>query len=111
MHVQYARLATCYQQGHCAIFPCCGSFRVPRGADSKDCQTRAPPRAHDKRALKEGLDPMNPAQKALWFIESHLAGPLSLDEISDVAGVSRFHLVRAFAAATGFSVMRYVRVR
>jgi AraC family transcriptional regulator len=54
---------------------------------------------------------MNPAQKALWFIESHLAGPLSLDEISDVAGVSRFHLVRAFAAATGFSVMRYVRVR
>lgn len=54
---------------------------------------------------------MNPAQKALWYVESHLAGPLTLDEISDVAGVSRFHLVRAFAAATGFSVMRYVRVR
>ena len=54
---------------------------------------------------------MNPAQKALWFIESHLAGPLSLDDIADVAGVSRFHLVRAFAAATGFSVMRYVRAR
>jgi AraC family transcriptional regulator len=54
---------------------------------------------------------MNPAQKALWFIESHLAGPLTLDDISDVAGVSRFHLVRAFAEATGFSVMRYVRAR
>src|ERR1700692_1392475 len=54
---------------------------------------------------------MNPAQKALWFIESHLAGELTLDEISDVAGVSRFHMVRAFAAATGFSVMRYVRAR
>src|SRR5215475_12561873 len=54
---------------------------------------------------------MNPAQKALWFIESHLAGPLSLDDIADVAGVSRFHLVRAFAAATGLSVMRYVRAR
>ena len=27
------------------------------------------------------------------------------------AGVSRFHLVRAFAAATGLSVMRYVRAR
>jgi AraC family transcriptional regulator len=54
---------------------------------------------------------MNPAQKALWFIESHLAEPLSLDEISDVAGVSRFHMVRAFAAATGLSVMRYVRAR
>ena len=54
---------------------------------------------------------MNPAQKALWYIESHLAGPLSLDEISAVAGVSRFHLVRAFAAATGLSVMRYARAR
>src|SRR3954469_13430426 len=54
---------------------------------------------------------MNPAQKALWFIESHLADALTLDEIAGVAGVSRFHMVRAFAAATGFSVMRYVRVR
>jgi AraC family transcriptional regulator len=54
---------------------------------------------------------MNPAQKALWFIESHLAGALTLDEVAAVAGVSRFHMVRAFAAATGFSVMRYVRAR
>ena len=54
---------------------------------------------------------MNPAQKALWFIESHLAEPLTLDEIAGVAGISRFHMVRAFAAATGFSVMRYVRAR
>jgi AraC family transcriptional regulator len=54
---------------------------------------------------------MNPAQKALWYIESHLADTLSLDEICGVAGVSRFHMVRAFAAATGFSVMRYVRAR
>lgn len=54
---------------------------------------------------------MNPAQKALWYIESHLAGPLTLDEIAAIAGVSRFHLVRAFAAATGLSVMRYVRAR
>jgi AraC family transcriptional regulator len=54
---------------------------------------------------------MNPARKALWFIESHLAEALSLDEISAVAGISRFHMVRAFAAATGLSVMRYVRVR
>jgi AraC family transcriptional regulator len=54
---------------------------------------------------------MNPAQKALWFIESHLADQLTLDEIAGVAGISRFHMVRAFAAATGLSVMRYVRVR
>jgi AraC family transcriptional regulator len=54
---------------------------------------------------------MNPAQKALWYIESHLAQPLTLDEIAGVGGVSRFHIVRAFAAATGFPVMRYVRAR
>jgi AraC family transcriptional regulator len=54
---------------------------------------------------------MNPAQKALWYIESHLAEALTLDEIAAVAGISRFHMVRAFAAATGFSVMRYVRAR
>src|SRR3982074_2293585 len=54
---------------------------------------------------------MNPARKALWFIESHLADALTLDEVAAIAGVSRFHLVRAFAAATGFSVMRYVRAR
>ena len=54
---------------------------------------------------------MNPAQKALWFIESHLADALTLDEIAGVGGISRFHLVRAFGAATGLSVMRYVRAR
>ena len=47
---------------------------------------------------------MNPAQKALWYIESHLAKALTLDEIAAIGGVSRFHMVRAFAAATGFSV-------
>src|SRR5712672_4503352 len=54
---------------------------------------------------------MNPAQKALWYIESHLAGELTLDEIAAIGGISRFHMVRAFAAATGLSVMRYVRAR
>ena len=54
---------------------------------------------------------MNPAQKALWYIENHLAQALTLDEIAGVGGVSRFHMVRAFDAATGLSVMRYVRAR
>jgi AraC family transcriptional regulator len=54
---------------------------------------------------------MNPAQKALWFIESHLASELTLGEVAAIGGISRFHMVRAFAAATGLSVMRYVRAR
>src|SRR3979490_436371 len=54
---------------------------------------------------------MNPAQKARCFIESHLADTMTLDEVAAIAGISRFHMVRAFAAATGLSVMRYVRAR
>lgn len=31
---------------------------------------------------------MDPVGKALWFIESHFAGEIALDEIADVSGVS-----------------------
>jgi AraC family transcriptional regulator len=54
---------------------------------------------------------MNPVAKALWFIEHHLAADVTLAEISEVAGVSRFHMARAFGTTTGHSVMRYVRAR
>lgn len=54
---------------------------------------------------------MNPVTKALWFIESHFATEITLAEIAAVAGVSRFHMVRAFGTTTGQAVMRYVRAR
>jgi len=54
---------------------------------------------------------MNPVAKALWFIESHFTGEVTLAEISEIAGVSRFHMVRAFGMTTGYPVMRYVRGR
>lgn len=54
---------------------------------------------------------MDPISKAIWCIESRFASDLSLDEIAQVSGVSRFHLCRAFGNATGRSVMRYVRGR
>ncbi len=54
---------------------------------------------------------MTPVGKALWFIESHFAGDISLGDIAEIAGVSRYHMVRAFGEATGRSVMRYVRGR
>ncbi len=54
---------------------------------------------------------MDPVGKALWFIETNLSGELSLPEIASFAGISRFHLLRAFGAATGFSVIGYVRRR
>jgi len=54
---------------------------------------------------------MNPVGRALWFIEHHFAGDISLDDIAKVAGVSRYHVTRVFGEATGHSVMRYVRGR
>ena len=54
---------------------------------------------------------MTPVDKALWYIENHFGSPLALDEVATCAGVSRFHLLRAFTAATGLSIMRYVRGR
>ncbi|TPK93956.1 helix-turn-helix transcriptional regulator [Mesorhizobium sp. B2-4-16] len=54
---------------------------------------------------------MNPTEKALWFVESHLPDAISLDEIAASSGVSRFHVTRAFGAATGRSVMGYMRAR
>jgi AraC family transcriptional regulator len=54
---------------------------------------------------------MNPVAKALWFIESHFGGDVTLAEIAEIAGVSRFHMVRAFGVTTGHPVMRYVRGR
>jgi AraC family transcriptional regulator len=54
---------------------------------------------------------MNPVRKALWFIESRLGSEISLADIAMASGVSRYHLLRAFGAATGYPVMRYVRAR
>lgn len=55
---------------------------------------------------------MNISNKALWYIESHLAGgDLSLVAIADACGVSPFHLSRAFPAATGLPLGGYARGR
>jgi len=54
---------------------------------------------------------MNAVGRAIWFIESHVSGDLSLDDIAKSVGVSRYYLVRAFGVVTGRSVMRYVRGR
>ena len=54
---------------------------------------------------------MNPVDKALWYIETHFAGEITLDEIAGVAGVSRYHVSRAFGEAIGRPITRYVRGR
>jgi AraC family transcriptional regulator len=54
---------------------------------------------------------MNLAGKALWYIETHFANELSLDDVAAACDVSRYHISRAFGLATGRPVMRYVRGR
>ena len=54
---------------------------------------------------------MNPVAKALWFIESHFAQELTLDDVASAGGVSRYHMSRVFGIATGCSIIRYVRGR
>ncbi|MBL8770105.1 MAG: AraC family transcriptional regulator, partial [Phenylobacterium sp.] len=54
---------------------------------------------------------MDPVQRAIWFVEGHLGEEITLDDVAQVAGLSRHHMVRAFGQVTGRSVMRYVRAR
>ena len=54
---------------------------------------------------------MKAVEKALWFIEANPVVTLTLDDVARHAGLSRFYLARAFEAATGYPVMRYVRAR
>ncbi len=44
---------------------------------------------------------MDPVGKALWFVESHFASDITLQDIASIDGVSRFHMSRAFGIATG----------
>lgn len=49
--------------------------------------------------------------KALWLIENRFGQAISLDEVAEASGVSRFHLSRVFGIATGCTVMGYIRRR
>jgi AraC family transcriptional regulator len=65
----------------------------------------------DTEAAALMRDPMNPVDKALWFVESHFGKEITLDDVANNCGVSRFHVTRAFAATTGQPIMRYTRSR
>jgi AraC family transcriptional regulator len=55
--------------------------------------------------------PGGPVERALWFIESHFGHDVTLDQISEVACVSRYHMSRMFAVTMGIPVIRYLRAR
>ena len=42
------------------------------------------------------------AEHVVWAIERNLDRPITLADLADACGVSRFHLAHAFGRATGF---------
>lgn len=54
---------------------------------------------------------MDAVKRALWYIESHSSDPITLSDVAEASGLSRFHLARVFPAATGHSVFSYLRGR
>jgi AraC family transcriptional regulator len=54
---------------------------------------------------------MSLAAKVIWMIERNLGNELSLSDIADGCGVSKFHMARAFEARVRMPVMQYVRAR
>jgi len=47
-------------------------------------------------------------EKSLLFIEQNLTEPLTLDEVSRVNGMSKYHFARIFKTATGCSFKQYL---
>lgn len=54
---------------------------------------------------------MQAVVKALWFIEANAGRAVTLDDVAQAAGMSRFHLSRTFAAMVGQPVVTYLRSR
>ncbi|WP_044642785.1 helix-turn-helix domain-containing protein [Risungbinella massiliensis] len=50
-------------------------------------------------------------QKTIHWIESHLHEEISMEEIADVAGFSKYHFHRIFQTTVGMSVTTYIRMR
>jgi AraC family transcriptional regulator len=54
---------------------------------------------------------MRTVGKAIWYIESHFGEVVTLGDVATAVGLSRFHLSRTFAEATGCSLTAYLRGR
>lgn len=54
---------------------------------------------------------MTPTERALWYVDSHLADGFGLTAVAQFVGVTPAHLARLFQQSTGLSLMRYVRAR
>ncbi|BDG74421.1 hypothetical protein Rmf_43500 [Roseomonas fluvialis] len=63
-----------------------------------------------RHGTRQGLDRRR-LQRVAEYIDAHLAGPLTLAELADVAAVSRYHFARMFTRAVGLTPHAYVQSR
>lgn len=61
--------------------------------------------------LRRQAMPDTPVARAIRHIHYHMAEPLTLDDLAEAAGMSRFHFARSFQRATGQPPMEYLRAR
>jgi AraC family transcriptional regulator len=54
---------------------------------------------------------MKAVEKAVWYIENHYREEITLDDLAQIAGVSRYHLSRIFCFTVRQTISRYVRLR
>lgn len=54
---------------------------------------------------------MHPVEHAIWLVESRLGRDIGVAEVSREVGLSRFHIARVFADATGRTLSGYMRGR
>jgi AraC-like DNA-binding protein len=50
-------------------------------------------------------------ERARQYVDKHYARPLTIERLAALAGLSSFHFIRAFRAATGATPHQYLRAR
>ena len=63
-----------------------------------------------RRRTRVELDPRR-LSRVTDYVEAHLSGELSLNDLAGVSALSRYHFIRAFKATTGVTPFRYVTSR
>ncbi|MFT8665587.1 AraC family transcriptional regulator [Acetobacter orientalis] len=79
---------------HCAIYDALGAIIARYGQRTG-------------RSLKAASRPAD-IKKAQAFLADEFHGHLSIDEVASAVGISQYHLMRSFRAATGLSVHQFL---
>ncbi|HTV98308.1 MAG TPA: AraC family transcriptional regulator [Steroidobacteraceae bacterium] len=97
----------CFETDRKAAWRCLSDASTLLGADVQDAGVSVP-----------SVDPLRPGGLATWqarrtlaYIEANLASKMDIDDLANVAALSRSHFSRAFKRSLGFSPMEYVVVR